>query len=128
FITLVCNRAIGWRRLVAQIRSRNDVNITTAGILSDLIEICEHALPARNQRKYCAPWWTPELTRLMRTAKRWKKRYRRVTLALKELYYPMMKQAQIDFDNAVMRSKFESWRTFVSNQTRESVWSQVYRV
>src|SRR5699024_7038359 len=66
---------------------------------------------------------------LMRRAKRWKKRYRRIsTPELKQLYHPAMKQAQKDFDDAIKRAKQDSWRSYVSNQDRESVWSQVYRI
>src|SRR5699024_459212 len=122
---LVCDRAVGWRRLLDLIRSRDDVDSATSRILSELVEICEHTLPRCKSRNYSAPWWTPELTQLMKRAKRWKKFYRRVSLRLKEQCFPLMKKAQEDFDKAVKRAKQVSWRSFVSRQDRESVWSQV---
>ena len=44
------------------------------------------------------------------------------------MYHPLMKQAQDDFDKAVKRAKSESWHNFTSKQSRETVWSQVYRL
>ena len=129
FAHLVSNRATGWRLRINQIESYCDVDYVTTHIFSDLVNVCEQTFRPPKPRKYTVPWWTPGLTLLMRNAKRWKKRYWRVTTpALKRTYLPLMKQAQKEFDQAVRWAKRDSWREFVSGQERETVWSQVYRV
>src|SRR5699024_9210977 len=90
---------------------------------------CERTLPKIKPRAHCVPWWTPELTELRSTARRWKKRSVQArSSALADEYFFEWQRHQKAYKRAMKKAKKDGWRKFVTLQDRETVWSQVFRL
>src|SRR5699024_9668339 len=117
FCTLIDRCAHRWRRALEQVTCKADIDRITADITSDIILTSERALPLLKQRKHTVPWWSTDLTRLRRVAKRWKKRCVRARCnALIESYLPIWRMHQNRYEDAILKAKKESWRHFLTAQ------------
>ncbi|KAI2804022.1 hypothetical protein BLOT_008163 [Blomia tropicalis] len=118
-----------WRNDIKSINSKEEVDRFTSSIFTDIVNACEQTLPIMKPRNRIVPWWNPHLTKLRKTAKRWKKKCLRARNGtLLEIYLTQYKQHQSAYRSALKTAKREGWRNFIGNQNNESVWSKVYRL
>ena len=118
-----------WYSLVGAVSSGDEVESACEKIIIDIKLACEISLPKIKSRPRIVPWWTPELSVLRARARRFKRRFCRArSILLKEQYLLTWKAAQTEYEKEIVKTKMKSWRDFVSEQSRGTIWNNVYRV
>ncbi|KAI2795584.1 hypothetical protein BLOT_016631 [Blomia tropicalis] len=110
-------------------QSSNEIEQAAENIIENIVASCEQSLPQLENKRRIVPWWTPELTRLRETMRRWARRLKRTkSLALRTEYHKTWKRHRDEYEREMQSSKRKSWRDNLALQTKETLWSRHYRL
>lgn len=113
-------------------QSSHDVLELVRGLRRAMVEACKESMPKRGKTKICARWWTDELTIKKRDVHKLRRNYQKAKKrngiggginAYKREYYESKKK----YDNLIYRTRLDSWRTFITNASREP-WGYAYKL
>lgn len=111
--------------------SSNPINLEKqVETISSIIKTsCERSIPKPGGKRKNCPWWSDSLTLLkseLVSAKR--KLQNSCGQRRSEVTLPKYLEAKENFKNELRESKTSSWKDFCQKQTKESTWSNIYRV
>lgn len=109
-----------------------DVQAKTVCFQNCVLEACDRAIPRRSRVSGAVPWWSAELGRLRgrtNSLRRLMQRYRRRG---DEAAYQNAKvdylRSKNGYNQAIRRSKIDSWRKLVSEVGNGSPWGLVHKL